>query len=127
MWWQQDGTPAHTSNETLRYPKGQFPGRLMSKRGDCPWPPPSLDLAVCDFFLWGHLKHQIWNVPQNQQPRNLRDLQAAIVRECMNFPQQIVRGSFDAMVSRARRCINARGRAFPDKYMTFANIFAAVT
>ena len=30
MWWQQDGAPAHTSNETLRYLRGQFPGRLMS-------------------------------------------------------------------------------------------------
>ena len=36
MWWQQDGAPAHTSNVTLQYLRGQFSGRAMSKRGD--WP-----------------------------------------------------------------------------------------
>ena len=53
MWWQQGGAPAHTSNVTLQYLRGQFPGRVMSKRGDWPWPPHSLDLAVCDFFSVG--------------------------------------------------------------------------
>ena len=46
----------HTSNATIR---GQFPDRLMSKRSDWPWPPRPSDLTVCDFFLWGYLKHQI--------------------------------------------------------------------
>jgi hypothetical protein len=62
MWWQQDGAPAHTSNATMQYLRGQFPLRLMSKRGDWPWPPRSPDLVICDFFLWGYLKQQIWNV-----------------------------------------------------------------
>ena len=30
MWWQQDGAPAHTNNVTLKYLRGQFPGRVMS-------------------------------------------------------------------------------------------------
>ena len=41
--WQQDRAPAHTSNATMQYLRGQFPLRLMSKHGD--WPlamPPSL-------------------------------------------------------------------------------------
>ena len=69
MWWQRDGAPGHTSNITLQYLRGQFPGRVMSKRGDWPWSPRSPDLSVCDFFLWGHLKQQIWDVPHNQQPQ----------------------------------------------------------
>ena len=49
MWWQQDGAPAHTSNATMQYLRGQFPLRLMSKRGDWPWPLRSPDLAIhCD-------------------------------------------------------------------------------
>lgn len=31
VWWQQDGAPAHTSNRSLRYLQGQFPGQVMSK------------------------------------------------------------------------------------------------
>ena len=53
MWWQQDGSPAYTSNVTLQYLTGQFPGRVMSKCGDWPWPPCSPDLAVSDFFCGG--------------------------------------------------------------------------
>ena len=33
MRWQQDGAPCHTTNATMRYLRGQFPGRLMSKQG----------------------------------------------------------------------------------------------
>lgn len=86
MWWQQDGAPAHTSNRAIQYLRGQFPGRLMSKRGDWPWPPRSPDLTVCDFFLWGYLKHAIWNVPRNLQPQNLQDLCAAIIAASENLP-----------------------------------------
>ena len=76
--WQQDGAPAHTSNATMQYLRGQFPLRLMSKRGDWPWPPRSPDLAICDFFLWGYLKQQIWDVRQDQLPQNLKDLRISI-------------------------------------------------
>ena len=74
MWWQQDGASAHTSNASMRYLRGEFPGKLMSKNGDWDWPPRSPDLTICDFFLWGHLKHTIWNVPVNQQPQTINHL-----------------------------------------------------
>ena len=106
MWWQQEGAPAHTSNVTL-----QFPGRVMYKRGNSPWPPRSPDLAVCDFFLWGYLKQQIWDVPHNQQPQTLRALRAAIVQACNNL-QQMIRNAFDGMLTGARRCIISEGHVF---------------
>ena len=109
MWWQQDGAPAQTSNVTLQYLTGQFPGRIMSKRGDWPWPPRSPNLAVHDFFLWGYMK--IWDVPHNQQPQTLRALRAAIVQACNNLQQQMIRNVFDGMLTRAMRWINSRGHA----------------
>jgi len=33
VWWQQDGAPAHTSNRSINYLSGQFPGRVLSSRG----------------------------------------------------------------------------------------------
>ena len=95
MFWQQDGAPSHTSNATMQYLRGQFPGRVISKRGDWPWPPRSPDLTVCDFFLWGYLKQRIWNVPHDEQPNNLRQLREAIVTECRNIDQQTIQRSFD--------------------------------
>ena len=115
MWWQQDGAPAHTSNAAIRYLSGQFPGRLMSKRGDWPWPPRSPDLAICDFFLWGYLKHSIWNVPMNNQPKNLRELRNAIQRECANLNRDLIRRAFTGMISRAQRCMEVRGHTFPNE------------
>ena len=51
----------------------------MSKRGDWPKPPRPPDLTVSDFFHWGYLKHQIWNVPTQQQLSNLGVLREAII------------------------------------------------
>ena len=98
-----------------RYLRGQFPGRVISKHGDWPWPPRSPDLTVCDFFLWWYLKYMIWNVPLDQQPNNLRQLREAIVMECNTMDQATIQRSFDAMVSRARLCINAGEQAFADE------------
>ena len=71
MWWQQDGALGHTSKATIQNLRGQFPGRLMSKRGDWPWPRRSSDLAIFDFFLRGFLKHKIRNVPVIDDHKNL--------------------------------------------------------
>ena len=115
MWWQQDGAPSHTSNATIRYLRGEFPDRLMSKRGDWPWPPRSPDLTVCDFFLWGYLKHQIWNVPTQQQPSNLGELRQAIIMASNNLEQDMIEKAFHCMLSRARRCVQVDGHAFSNE------------
>ena len=39
----------------------------------------------------------------------------AIVTECRNIDQQTIQRSFDCMVTRATRCINARVHAFEDE------------
>ena len=87
----------------------------MSKRGDWPWPPRSPDLTVCDFFLWGYLKHQIWNVPTQQQPSNLGELQQAIIMACNNLEQDMIEKAFDCMLSRVRRCVQVDGHAFSNE------------
>ena len=103
MWWQQDGAPSHTGSATIRYLRGQFPDRLMSKRGDWPWPPRSPDLTVCDFCLWGYLKHQIWNVPTQQKPSNLGELrQAIIIKACKNLEQDMIEKAFSTVCFPAR-------------------------
>ena len=41
VWWQQDGATAHTARAALTKLEGLFPGKLISKGGSVPWPPPS--------------------------------------------------------------------------------------
>lgn len=33
-----------------------FPGRVIPRFGDIPWPPRSPGFSTCDFLLWGHLE-----------------------------------------------------------------------
>ena len=115
VWWQQDGATPHTSNQSMNYLRGKFPGKLISKRGDFPWPPRSPDLTILDFFFWGYIKHKIWNVPRNQQPTNLNQLQAAIVRECRALQRAVIISAFPAMVRRCEMCINVNGNHFQDE------------
>ena len=95
----------------MRYRRGQFPGSVISKHGDCPARSP--DLTECDFFLWEYLKHKVWNVPLHYQPNNLRQLREAIVTEFSYMNQQTIQRSRDAMATQARLCI--RAGAFPDE------------
>jgi len=50
--------------------RNMFPGHLVSRFGDVPWPPRSPDLSTCDFFLWGYLKSRVYR----HKPRMLNDL-----------------------------------------------------
>jgi len=53
MWFQQDGATAHTVNESMTIVRNMFPGHLISRFGDLPWPHRSPDLSTCDFFSLG--------------------------------------------------------------------------
>ena len=50
VWFQQDGATALTSRVSMARLNELFPGRLISRRGDIPWPARSPNVAPCDFF-----------------------------------------------------------------------------
>ncbi len=62
-WFQQDGDSAHTAGEMLQFLWEFFEEWLVSKGL---WPPRSLDLPPCYFFLWGYLKNRVF---QNEIPK----------------------------------------------------------
>jgi hypothetical protein len=68
VWFQQDGATVHMARGSLGEVRKMFPGRLISLRGDIPWPACLSDLAACDFFLWGHLKAEVCK----RRPRTTR-------------------------------------------------------
>jgi hypothetical protein len=67
VWFQHDDGTAHTARGSMGVLRKMFPRRLISLRGDIPWPARSPDLAACDFFLWGHLKAEVYKVGRGQQ------------------------------------------------------------
>jgi len=50
MWFQQDGTTAHTARLSVNTLRATFPGWLLSRFGDIQWPFNSPDLTAADFF-----------------------------------------------------------------------------
>lgn len=76
IWFQQDGATAHTARIAMDVLREIFPGRLISRSGDIPWPARSPDLAVCDFFQWGNLKHKFFSGRQ----QSIAELKDAIER-----------------------------------------------
>jgi len=64
-----------------------FPGHLISRFGDVPWPPRSPDLSTFDFFfLWGYLKSRVYA----HKPRTLNNLKETIRRETRPSDRQLL-------------------------------------
>ena len=61
VWFQQDGAMAHTARASITVLRQNFPGYLISSRGDLHWPAQSPDFSPCDCFLWGYLKSILYN------------------------------------------------------------------
>ncbi|KAJ4432867.1 hypothetical protein ANN_21506 [Periplaneta americana] len=39
VWFQQDGASAHTAKNSMPVVRCMYPGHIISRRGDIPWPP----------------------------------------------------------------------------------------
>ena len=50
-WFQQDGASVHCTDAVLAFLNAKFGGRVVSRRGEHPWPPYSPDLNPLNFFL----------------------------------------------------------------------------
>ena len=61
--FQQDGASRHFSIDVRRYLDNHFPGRWIGRGGSIRWAPRSADLTPLDFFLWGHIKNDIYKTP----------------------------------------------------------------
>ena len=77
-----------------------FPGHLISRFGDVPWPPRSPELS-CDFFLWGYSKSRVYT----HKPRTLNDLKEAIRQEIRPIDRQLLAHVMDDFKKRLQNCI----------------------
>ena len=53
LLWFQDGTPAHRLRAVRHRLHEMFASGVVASYRKVEWPPRSLDLTPCDFFLWG--------------------------------------------------------------------------
>lgn len=109
--FQQDGATSHTARIAMDVLRTAFPGRLISRNGDIPWPARSPDLTAPDFFLWGYLKSQVF---KHDAPRTIDDLQARIRLEINNIPLEMLRNVMNSFERRLRECAQNQGRHLSD-------------
>jgi len=105
VWWQQDGATPHTATAVLADLTETFPGKVISKGANVPWPPRSPDLTLPDFFLWGYLKARVYGRPL----QSIRALKARIRRVVAAVPRSVVRAAVNAVPLRLRECLRRRG------------------
>lgn len=109
--FQQDGATSHTANVSMDLLRLAFPGRLISRNGDIPWPARSPDLTAPDFFLWGYLKSKVF---QENPPRTKEDLKERIRQEITNIPLQMLQSVMGGFALRLQQCVQCEGRHLQD-------------
>jgi hypothetical protein len=105
VWFQQDGATAHTARAVLDYLQEVFPGKVISKGGSVQWPPRSPDLSLCDYFLWGHLKGQVYRKPVH----SVRQLKNRIRAAVGAISETMLKDAVSALAVRIRECKRRRG------------------
>lgn len=105
IWFQQDGATPHTATATIDLLHTQFPGRVISKNGDCNWPPRSCDLTPLDFFLWGYLKGKVYA----NAPATIQELKNSIIHEIEAIEPQLCDDVIENYNKRITSCHLSRG------------------
>ncbi|XP_026825251.1 uncharacterized protein LOC113561894 [Ooceraea biroi] len=106
--FQQDGHPAHTAKATIALLNEKFGRHWIGLHGPHEWPPHSPDLTPLDFFLWGHLKQQVYAT----RPASVQDLKERIIRACSMISPQILRRVRKAILDRTLLCEEMEGAHF---------------
>ncbi|GBN92177.1 hypothetical protein AVEN_271005-1 [Araneus ventricosus] len=85
-----------------------FQNHVTGYGGFVEWPPSSPDLIPLDFFLWGHIKGQVYATPT----QTLQDLRRHIVDACTFVTRAMLRTLQREIHSRVQMCIVANEEHF---------------
>ena len=109
-WMQLDGAPAHYGVVVRQWLNTNYPQRWIGRLGPVLWPPRSPDLNPLDFYLWGTLKTNVYEVPVNSRDQLMLRIQDAC-NDLRRNPLQI-RNAVESVVRRARKCLDVQGAHF---------------
>ena len=110
VWFQQDGATAHTSKLSMEVVTQMFPSHLICIQSDTWWPACSLDLATCDFFLWGYLKAKVYT----HKPKTLDELKDAIRFVIAAIPPAMVEKIMLNFGEKFHKCTENDGKHLDD-------------
>jgi transposase len=106
--FQQDGAPAHFSKTVRSWLNDKFPDRWIGRGGPISWAPRSPDLTPLDFFLWGHVKTNVYKT----KVQDIDDLKARITQEIKTIKTETLHNVFSEISKRMNFCISVEGDTF---------------
>lgn len=119
-WFQMDGAPAHFGQLVSNWLKNKYDRRLIKRltnseerdnsEGPISWPPRSPDLNPLDYYIWGHLKNEVYSVEITSKNHLIERLMNA----CSNLKQrenEILRG-VKSIINRCEKCVEVGGGHF---------------
>lgn len=110
MLFQHDGAPPHFSIQVREHLDNEYPNRWIGRGGPHEWPPRSPDCNPCDYFLWGHLKNEVYSVEIASRQHLIQRI-VTTCEEIRNNPAMIRRAIGD-LTKRARKCTEVGGGHF---------------
>lgn len=106
LWFQQDGCPSHNTRAVRQFLNENFNDRIICNQGPVHWPARSPDLTPLDFYLWGHMKNDVYSF---QPPENLQELQARVEDALISVNRNTLRRATSTVVKRCRKCLHRNG------------------
>ena len=106
FFFQQDGTTCHTSHRSLTQVHDMFMEERTISKGL--WPPCSLDLSSCDFYLWGTLKQKVYA----NNPHNLDQLKENITNAIRRITREELQAVSANVVKHPQKYIDVNGEHF---------------
>lgn len=107
--YQHDGAPSHFSRQVRDVLDKEIPHRWIGRGSSFPWPPRSPDLSVLDFWLWGDIRHKLY---QKHVPQNLDELANKLTNLLENIETDIIERSFGSFLRRCHLCVEQSGSHF---------------
>lgn len=104
IYFQQDGAPPHFRRDVRHWLDENFP-MWIGRAGPFPWPARSPDLTPLDFFLWGFIKHKVYET----QPRDMGELIMRIREAFTLISPEMLKRVRTNVLNRVRLCIDTQG------------------
>ena len=108
IWFQQDGAPSHTSNIVMDWLNLKFPGRVISRKSNVPWPPQSPDLNPLDYWLWGYCLSLV----RKQNPQTIALMVQSVNDVCSVLEREQILKATGGIYKRMEKCREVGGMQF---------------
>ena len=88
--------------------KQKFNDSWIGRRGSISWAPQSPNLTPMDYFLWGHLKINVYKA----RVQDINDLKTRIIEEIRAISKETLHDVFLEVEKRLKFCVEVHGDTF---------------